>query len=100
VRYAQNPLTNWSTICRPGYQPQNGIIMATDLTAREISMSHTIDDIETKRAHMNGMLASQRWLLATALAAIRNGDTHVADEYVDRFLTHVDAELAYQRGAY
>jgi hypothetical protein len=75
--------------------------MATDppLTDREIDMVHTIDDVETKRAHMNRMLISQRFLLAGALDAIRAGDTHVADEFIDRFLTHVDAEIVYQRGS-
>jgi hypothetical protein len=83
----------------PDYQPTNGIIMATNLTDHEIDMVHTIDDIETRRAHMNRMLIQQRFLLAGALDAIRAGDNHVADEFVDRFLTHVDAEIAYQRGA-
>lgn len=73
--------------------------MATNLTASETDMALTIDDIETRRAHMQRMLSSQRYLLAGALDAIRAGDTHVADEFVDRFLTHVDAELAFQRGA-
>lgn len=72
--------------------------MATDppLTAHEIELVHTIDDIESRRAHMHRMLASQRFLLAGALDAIRAGDTHVADEFVDRFLAHLDAELAHQ----
>ena len=66
------------------------------LTDREISMAHTIDDTETRRAHMHRMLASQRFLLTGALDAIRDGNTRVADEYVDRFLAHVDAEIAHQ----
>jgi len=70
--------------------------MATNLTATEISMAHTIDDIETKRAHMHGMLTRQRFLLAGALDAIRNGNTHVAEEFIDRFLVHVDTEIALQ----
>lgn len=77
-----------------------GPTMATTsapLTDREIQMALTIDDIETKRAHMNRMLIQQRFLLAGALDAIRAGDNHVADEFVDRFLTHVDAEIVYQR---
>ena len=66
------------------------------LTDREIDMALTIDDVETKRAHAHRMLASQRWLLATALDAIRDGNLRVADEYVDRFLTHLDAEITHQ----
>ena len=66
------------------------------LTDREIQMALTIDDIETRRARMHRLLTSNRWLLATALDAIRNGDSHVADEYVDRFLTHLDAEITHQ----
>jgi hypothetical protein len=66
------------------------------LTEREIDMALTIDDVETRRARMHRLLSSDRWLLATALDAIRNGDSHVADEYVDRFLTHLDAEIAHQ----
>jgi hypothetical protein len=75
--------------------------MATDppLTHREIDMVHTIDDVETKRAHMNRMRISQRFLLAGALDAIRDNRPHVADEFIDRFLTHVDAEIVYQRGS-
>jgi len=69
----------------------------TPLTDREIQMALTIDAIETRRAHMHRMLTGQRFLLAGALDAIRNGDHHVADEYVNRFLAHVDAEIAYQR---
>jgi len=71
----------------------------TPLTDREISMAHTIDDIETRRAHMHRMLTSQRFLLAGALDAIRDGNTRVADEYVDRFLAHVDAEILHQTDA-
>ena len=73
--------------------------MATNLTDREIDMALTIDDIETRRAHMHRMLVDQRFLLAGALDAIRAGDTHVADEYVDRFLTHLDAEITHQRAS-
>jgi hypothetical protein len=69
------------------------------LTDREIQMALTIDDIETRRAHMHRMLVDQRSLLADALDAIRAGDNHVATEFVDRFLTHVDTEITYQRGA-
>ena len=68
----------------------------TPLTDREIQMALTIDDVETRRAHMHRMLTSNRWLLASALDAIRAGDNHVADEYVDRFLTHLDAEITHQ----
>jgi hypothetical protein len=66
------------------------------LTDREVQMALTIDDIETRRAHMHRMLTSQRFLLAGALDAIRDGNLRVADEFVDRFLTHVDAEIAHQ----
>jgi hypothetical protein len=69
------------------------------LTDREIRMAHTINDIESRRAHMHRMLADQRFLLADALDAIRAGDNHVAAEFVDRFLAHVDAEIQHQRGA-
>jgi len=73
--------------------------MATDLTEREIDMTLIIDDIETRRAHMHRMLTGQRFLLAGALDAIRAGDNHVADEFVDRFLSHLDKEIAYQLAA-
>lgn len=65
-------------------------------TEREVDMALTIDDIETRRAHMHRMLSGNRWLLATALDAIRAGDNHIADEYVDRFLTELDAEITHQ----
>jgi hypothetical protein len=61
-----------------------------------IRQSHIIDDLETKRAHAHGMLVRNRQLLADALDAIRNGDAHVAEEFVDRFLTLVDHEIEYQ----
>ena len=75
--------------------------MATDppLTDREIRMANLIADADAKRAHMHRMLVDQRFLLADALDAIRAGDNHVAEEFVGRFLTHVDAEIKHQRGA-
>lgn len=73
--------------------------MATDppLTDREVSMALTIELSERRRTHMYRMLTGNRQLLADALDAVRAGDNHVADEFIDRFLTHVDAEIAYQR---
>jgi hypothetical protein len=88
---------SWATNSTPATNHTNGTTMATNLTDTETSMALTIDDIETKRAHMHRMLVSQRFLLRNALDAIRAGDNHVADEMVDRFLAHVDAELTYQQ---
>ena len=62
-----------------------------------VRQSHIIDDLERKRAHMHGMLVTQRPLLADALDAVRAGDTHIAGEFIDRFLNLVDAEIAFQR---
>ena len=67
------------------------------LTHREISMAHTIDVTETKRAHMKRMLTGNRPLLADALDAVRAGNTTVADEFIDRFLSALDKEIEYQK---
>lgn len=71
--------------------------MPAPLTRTEQALALTIDDIEKRRAHMHRMLVDQRFLLADALDAIRAGDARVADELVDRFITHLDAELEHQR---
>jgi len=64
-----------------------------------IQMALTIDDLELRRTHAVRTMVDSRDLLADALDAIRAGDTHVADEFVDRALTAITAELTHQRGA-
>ena len=60
------------------------------MTAREVEMSHTIDDIETARTKLVRDRAEVRRLLTDALHALRNGAPHVTDEFIDRALTFCD----------
>ena len=71
--------------------------MATDHDV--IRMSHTIDDIERKRTSAVRTMKDARDLLGDALEALRAGDGHVADEFVDRALIAIVAELDLQKGS-
>lgn len=54
------------------------------LTVREISMSHTIDDLATDVARMRRTVVQQVDMLDDALHALRAGRYPVADEFVER----------------
>jgi hypothetical protein len=66
------------------------------LTPEAVRHSHAIDDLETKRATLHRMLASNRDLLADALDAVRNGRNAIAEEFIDRYLSAADAAVAAQ----
>lgn len=55
-----------------------------DLTDREISMSHTIDDLATDLGKMTRTVRQQVDLLTDGLHAIRAGRYAVAEEYMER----------------
>lgn len=54
------------------------------LTAREIAMSHTIDDLASDVARMRRTVCQQVDLLTDGLHALRAGRYPVADEYMER----------------
>jgi hypothetical protein len=56
------------------------------ITKEQVKASHTIDDLETRRARAHGLIASQIPLLQDGLHALRHGRYDVADEYMDRVL--------------
>lgn len=66
-------------------------------TPDAISHSHAIDDLETKRATLHRMVASNRDLLVDALDAVRNGRNAIAEEFIDRYLSAADAAVKAQR---
>jgi len=54
------------------------------LTDREVGMSHDIADLERDLARYRRVTSDSIDLLVDALAALRNGDTDVTEEFVDR----------------
>jgi hypothetical protein len=57
-----------------------------ELTDREVSMSHTIDDLATDNARACRVVRAQVEMLDLALHALRHGSPDVTDEYVERAL--------------
>lgn len=54
---------------------------------------HAVDDYENLRTQVIRQLSGQVNLLNDGLHALRNGSTAVADEFVDRALRKIDAEV-------
>ncbi|MBX7136196.1 MAG: hypothetical protein K1X67_26295 [Fimbriimonadaceae bacterium] len=54
---------------------------------------HAVNDYETLRAQVVRQLSGQVNLLSDGLHALRNGSPEVADEFVDRALTKIEAEV-------
>lgn len=92
VNHARNPLIYRTS---DSWLPTKGLTMTTEHDL--IRMTHRIDDIERKRTAGVRTMIDCRDLLADALDAIRAGDTHVADEFVDRALDAITKQLASQR---
>lgn len=69
------------------------------LTDEQVRYSHLADDMEKMRTSALRRMQNDRALLADALVALRNGDTAVTDEYLDRVLSSTDAGLANLRNA-
>ncbi len=61
---------------------------------RRVDKSHLVDDYEALRTQIIRKLSTQVDLLSDALYAIRNGEAGVAEEFVDRALRKIDAEVA------
>lgn len=60
---------------------------------RLVDKSHLVDDYEALRTQVIRQLASQVDLLSDGLHAIRNGQTAVAEEFVDRAMRKIDGEV-------
>jgi len=56
----------------------------SDLTDREIKMSHTIDDLAVDLGKLRRTVRQQAELLTDGLHAIRNGRYGVAEEFMER----------------
>jgi hypothetical protein len=69
------------------------------LTASQIAMSHTIDDIETLRENALRTMIEQVDLLTDALHALRNGSPDVTDEFLDRAITSMTRHITAHRAA-
>lgn len=59
---------------------------------------HAVDDYEVLRTQVIRLLSGQVNLLTDGLHALRNGSTAVADEFVDRVLSKIDAEVKRLKG--
>lgn len=72
--------------------------LADERSRRTVDTSHLMDDFEGLRTQVLRRLAPQADLLRDGLHALRAGRTGVAEEFVDRSLTALDAELARLKG--
>jgi len=61
-----------------------GETVSGDLSDREITMSHTIDDLSTELGKLRRTVGQQVDLLTDGLHAIRHGRYAVAEEYMER----------------
>lgn len=59
---------------------------------------HLIADLEADRASALRTLVTQMGLLTDGLHALRNGRTAVAEEFMDRAISAMSAEITKQRG--
>lgn len=66
------------------------------MTPERISQAHLIDDIETKRTSAVRTIKSAEKLLADGLHALRNGSESVTEEYLERVIESLRAEVANQ----
>jgi hypothetical protein len=67
--------------------------LSAEKSNRVVDKSHMVDDYEALRTQIIRRLTAQVALLSDGLHAMRNGSTGVADEFVDRALTAIDAEV-------
>jgi uncharacterized protein YlxW (UPF0749 family) len=67
--------------------------LASEQSSRVVDKSHLVDDFEALRTQVIRRLSSQVELLSDGLHALRNGSTSVAEEFLDRSLTAIDAEV-------
>lgn len=68
-------------------------LLETEQSRRFVDTSHAADDYEILRAQVIRQLSAQVNLLSDGLHALRNGSTAVAEEFVDRALNKIDAEV-------
>ncbi len=67
--------------------------LAAEQSGRVVDRSHLVDDFEILRTQVIRRLSSQVDLLSDGLHALRNGSTSVAEEFLDRSLTAIEAEV-------
>lgn len=65
----------------------------TELTPNEIEMLHSIDALCTQVSILRRAISDQRNLLADGLEALRRGDTHITDEFLDRAIANFGKAL-------
>jgi hypothetical protein len=68
-------------------------LLETEQSRRFVDKSHAADDYEILRTQVIRQLSAQVNLLTDGLHALRNGSTAVAEEFVDRALGKIDAEV-------
>lgn len=67
--------------------------LSQEQSSRVVDKSHLVDDYETLRTQVVRRLTAQVELLSDGLHALRHGSTGVAEEFVDRALGAIDAEV-------
>lgn len=72
--------------------------LAKERRGRFADEMHAVDDYEVLRTQVIRLLSGQVNLLTDGLHALRNGSTSVADEFVDRVLGKIDAEVKRLKG--
>lgn len=63
----------------------------------QIAIAHAIDDRELLRAHASRTIARQVDLLTDGLHALRNGSPHVTEEFLERAIVALTAEVSHLR---
>ena len=66
--------------------------LEAERSSRVVDTSHHVDDYEALRTHVIRRLSAQVELLSDGLHALRNGSTGVAEEFLDRSLSAIEAE--------
>lgn len=72
--------------------------LVDERASRVVDKSHLTDDYEVLRTQVIRRLSTQTDLLNDGMHALRNGSTGVAEEFVDRALTAIQAEVGRLRG--
>jgi hypothetical protein len=67
--------------------------LSQEQSSRVVDKSHLVDDYETLRTQVIRRLTAQVELLGDSLHALRRGSTSVAEEFVDRALSAINAEV-------
>lgn len=72
--------------------------LAKEQSGRFADEMHAVNDYEVLRTQVIRLLSGQVNLLTDGLHALRNGSTAVADEFIDRVLGKIDAEVKRLKG--